>query len=259
MLAKLNPSQQNFDVSFPTEITAPKTEYLFEWVDSLKVLQEVQRFRAQQFSEQFGVNFPQQLDQDLYDFGCEHAVLRNKETREIIAYTRLKMFQGHELAQSYSAQEFQVFPQLSHLDNVVEMGRVCVHSRYRSGKALSTLWLNLIPKVLWGMRAKYLIGCVSIRWEGNQSRAYHTHQYLQQLDPARTVDIQPLQAFEPRLNDTILVQDEKIPKLFDVYLEMQAKLSKQAYLDQQFNCLDYFVLLEVKKMARNFMLQQKAG
>jgi hypothetical protein len=45
-------------------------------VDNLKELQEVQRFRAVQFSQQFGVSFEDGLDQDIYDFGCEHAVLR---------------------------------------------------------------------------------------------------------------------------------------------------------------------------------------
>ncbi len=235
----------------------PSTEYLFEWIEDLKQLQEIQRFRAQQFSEQFGIEFPQGLDQDLYDFGCEHAVLRDKDTREIVAYTRLKFFQGHELVHSYSANEFQIAEKLAHLDNVVEIGRTCVHTRYRSTKALSVLWLNLIPKVLWSMRAKYIIGCVSIRLEGNQARAYYTHQYLQNLPVEKTIDIQSQHAFQPQMPEYSFAQDEKIPKLFDVYLNLQAKLSQQAYYDTEFNCLDYFVFLEASQMARNFMLQKR--
>jgi hypothetical protein len=102
-----------------------------------------------------------------------------------VAYTRLKLFQGHEISQSYSASEFEIVPQLSHLPNVLEIGRTCVHPRFRSGKALSILWLNLVPKVLWSMRAKYLMGCVSIHLQDNLARAYHTHQQIQRLDSSR--------------------------------------------------------------------------
>ena len=38
---------------------------------------------------------------------AEHAVLREKWTDEIVAYTRLKLFQGHEIGQSYSAQNLK--------------------------------------------------------------------------------------------------------------------------------------------------------
>ncbi len=115
MLAKLNQYRQN--LSFPLSKknhtkydfkTTTKTEYSFEWVENLKQLKEVQQFRAEQFANQFGLQFEHGLDQDVYDFGCEHAVLRDKASGEIVAYTRLKLFQGHELAQSYSASEFAI-------------------------------------------------------------------------------------------------------------------------------------------------------
>lgn len=256
MFEKLNLYRQNFTLPLHKKNTK-QTQYRFEWVEDLKQLQEIQKFRAEQFSQQFGIEFDQGLDQDLYDFGCEHAVLRDKYSNEIVAYTRLKLLQGQDLAHSYSAQEFKIIDELGHLSNIVEIGRTCVHHRYRSGRALSVLWLNLMPKVLWEMRAKYLIGCVSIRLEGNQARAYYTHQYLKQLSSAQTCTIQPQVAFEPTHPEYSFPQDEKIPKLFDVYLKMHAKLSQQAFYDREFNCLDYFVLLEVNKMAKNFLMQKQ--
>lgn len=180
-------------------------------------------------------------------------------TNEIVAYTRLKLLQGQELAQSYSQHEFQIFPELSHLNNIVEVGRTCVHPRYRAGKALSVLWMNLMPKILWQMRAKYLIGCVSIRLQGNEARAYYTHQYIKHLGVEQTCDISAQEKYEPQHPKYSFVQDEKIPKLFDVYLKMNAKLSKDAFYDKEFNCLDYFVFLEVKTMAKNFIRQKKVA
>ncbi|SPL72332.1 GNAT family N-acetyltransferase [Acinetobacter stercoris] len=260
MFAKLNQYRQtlnNLPLPKPKKNTS-QNQYKFEWAEDLKQIQEVQKFRAEQFSKQFGIQFANGLDQDVYDFSCEHAVLRDRLTNEIVAYTRLKKFQGFELAKSYSAQEFKIVPHLSDLNNIVEIGRTCVHPRYRSGRALSLLWMNLVPKVLWEMRAKYLIGCVSIRLEGNQARAYHTHQKIQALASHQKIEIPAQLNYEPHHPEFSFPQDEKIPKLFQVYLDMQAKLSSQAFYDEEFNCLDYFVFLEVNNIAKNFVMKKMA-
>ncbi|HIQ36300.1 MULTISPECIES: GNAT family N-acetyltransferase [Acinetobacter] len=254
MLEKLNQYRQT--LTLPLRHKPAQNQFRFEWVDNLKELQEVQRFRATQFAHQFGMSFEDGLDQDLYDFGCEHAVLREKWTGEIVAYTRLKLFQGHEISQSYSAKEFEIVPQLSHLPNVLEIGRTCVHPRFRSGKALSMLWLNLAPKVLWSMRAKYLMGCVSIHLEDNLARTYYTHRQIQQLADHQTIDIRSKHAFEPVRPDFSFPQDERMPKLFQTYLGMQSKLSKEAFYDEYFKCLDYFVFLEVNKIATSFVMNK---
>lgn len=262
MLARFKSYSQNLYRPFPKPKALPlpfvskhnPTSLRFEWVDNLKQLRQIQQFRAIQFGDQFGIQFEQDLDQDLYDFDCEHALVRDKWSGEIVAYTRLKAFQGYQIHQSYSAQEFDVVPHLAHLSNIVEIGRTCVHPQFRSGTALSVLWLNITPRVLWSMRAKHVIGCVSVRLEDNLARAYYTHQYLQQLDSSQIINIDSLQNYTPSVPSHSFAHDEKIPKLFSAYLKMDAKLSRQAYYDQAFNCLDYFVYLPVNDIAKRFVL-----
>ena len=232
MLEKLNHYRQT--LTSPLRQKQSQNQYRFEWVDTLKELQDVQRFRAKQFSHQFGLTFEDDLDQDLYDFGCEHAVLKDIWSGEIVAYTRLKLFQGYEIGQSYSAQEFEIVPHLSHLPSIVEIGRTCVHPQFRSGKALSMLWLNMAPKILWSMRAKYLMDCVRIHLEDNLARTYYTHRQIQQLADHQTIDIRSKRAFEPERPDYSFPQDERMPKLFQTYLGMQSKLSKEAFFDEEF-------------------------
>lgn len=254
MLDKLNQYRQTF--TLPLRPKPSQHQFRFEWVDNLKELQQVQRFRAVQFSHQFGMTFEEGLDQDLYDFGCEHAVLREKWTGEIVAYTRLKLFKGQDIGSSYSAKEFEIVPHLSHLPNILEIGRTCVHPQFRSGKALSMLWMNLAPKVLWSMRAKYLMGCVSIQLEDNLARCYYTHHQIQQLAEHQTINIASKHSFEPICPEYSFSQDERMPKLFRSYLEMDSKLSKQAFYDEEFKCLDYFVFLEVNKIATSFVMNK---
>ena len=72
----------------------------------------------------------------------------------------------------------------------------------------------------------------------------------------QTIDIGSKCAFEPVRPDFSFPQDERMPKLFRSYLEMNSKLSKQAFYDEKFKCLDYFVFLEVNKMATSFVMNK---
>ncbi|KAA8731150.1 GNAT family N-acetyltransferase [Acinetobacter qingfengensis] len=236
--------------------TSQISQFHFEWVNDLNTLRQVQQFRAEQFSQQFAIRFTQNTDQDMYDFDCEHAVLRDAISGEIVAYTRLKKFNGDELQYSYSAQEFNILPQLQHLKNIVEIGRTCVHQRYRCSRALSLLWMHLLPRILIDLRAKYLIGCVSIHLQDNQARVYHTHQYLQSLAEQQQIDIRSKQAYEPTYPEFSFAQDERIPKLFDLYLRMNAQLSPHAFFDVNFNCLDYFVFLPTAQLKKSTKFKQ---
>ncbi len=67
MLEKFNQYRQTWTLPLNRHKTTNQTQFRFEWVDNLKELQDVQRFRAQQFSKQFGIHFEDNLDQDIYD------------------------------------------------------------------------------------------------------------------------------------------------------------------------------------------------
>ena len=118
------------------------------------------------------------------------------------------------------------------------------------------LWLNLAPKVLWSMRAKYLMGCVSIQLEDNLARSYYTHRQIQELSDHQTINIRSKRPFEPVRPEYSFPQDERMPKLFRSYLEMDSKLSKQAFYDEEFKCLDYFVFLELNKIATSYVMNK---
>ena len=57
---KLN--QYRHTLTSPLRQKPSQNQFRFEWVDNLKELQQVQRFRAAQFSHQFGLSFEDGLD-----------------------------------------------------------------------------------------------------------------------------------------------------------------------------------------------------
>lgn len=90
------------------------------------------------------------------------------------------------------------------------------------------------------------------------ARAYYTHRQIQQLPDTKTIDIRSKKIYEPEYPEFSFPQDERMPKLFQMYLSMQSKLSKDAFFDAEFNCLDYFVFLEVNKIATSFVMNKMA-
>jgi len=255
MLNDLDTFRPPSNIPFPKR-NHPTIKYRFEWANERHTLNEIQKFRAIQFSEQFNIQFPNDLDQDDYDFNCQHAILRNAWTNEIVAYTRVRFFHGFEVAQSYSQQEFKIDQIFLSSDRIVEMGRTCVHSKYRFSRALSILWSHIFDQFIIKVKADYLIGCVSIKMLGNEAKAYYTHHAIQALPPEQSCDIHAKNTFELAYStDSFSQKEKKIPKLFDVYLKMNGRLSKQAFYDRDFNCLDYFVLMDVKKMRKTFRIE----
>lgn len=253
MLNELTTFQQPKNILLQKQNTKAK-KYYFELVrgSNTEVLEEIYQFRAIQFSTQFGISFTDGRDYDDYDLTCQHAILRDEWSNEIMAYTRVKFLYGYELHKSYSQQEFYLDHIFQDSDRIVEIGRTCVHLNYRSSRALSVLWAHVFNHYILNVQANYLIGCVSIKMFGNEENAYYTHQCIQQLEVNQSCNIQSKQTVEIACSLQDLSKKMKIPKLFDVYLKMNGQLSKQAYFDRNFNCLDYFVLMPVNKMRQNF-------
>ena len=253
MLNELKTYQQSLNIPLQKQNVKAK-KYYFELVKdtNTEILEEIYLFRAIQFSRQFGISFANGRDHDAYDLTCQHAILRDEWSNEIVAYTRVKFLYGDELHKSYSQQEFYLEHIFQDSDRIVEIGRTCVHLDYRSSRAVSILWAHIFNYYILNVRANYLIGCVSIKKFGNEENIYDTHQFIQQLPVNQSCNIQSKNIVEIACSLQNVSKKIKMPKLFDVYLKMNGKLSKQAYFDRDFNCLDYFVLMPVGEMRQNF-------
>ena len=257
MLGKLNAYRNNRKAIRATRQNNTYIEpekLVFELASDLRSIREIQKFRAEVFGADFGIEFPDNIDRDLFDLDCEHAVVKVAQTGKIVAYSRFYKLPVGQYHRCYTEQEFAIQELLQGKPNVVEIGRTCVHPNYREGKALSKLWMGMLPYVLGNMNAKWIIGCVSVSIGKSELRALKTHALMQQLDAGSVVQATSRKPYTPqRLLDTTL-SEQDFPSLFRHYLGMQAKFSKEAYFDEDFNCLDYFSILEVSEMAKSFIL-----
>ncbi|MBC7751944.1 MAG: GNAT family N-acetyltransferase [Candidatus Saccharibacteria bacterium] len=250
---------KSFKQKPPKKVPALKCEV----VTDAQTIVEVQRFRARVFGAAYGIFFDQGTDIDRFDEFSIHVVVRDTKTNQIAACTRVVTPKAKEkLGRYYSELEFNLDEYLSGKDQVYEIGRTCVDETYRGGKALSVLWMGMVPLIVKELDAKYLIGTVSVNLGVKSQKIIATEGYIH--DKAKSKKIVSLKAFN--LKEYLLAENDEanfferkdnevslkyrnkdVPSLIKKYRSVGAVFSKEAYFDQDFNCADYFVAVKVNK------------
>jgi len=140
---------------------------------------EAQHLRYKVFAEEMGAQLPDYngLDIDGFDYYCEHLLVRDVETYQVICtYRILSPERCDEAGGYYAAGEFDL-SRLEHLfDRTVEVGRACVHKNYRNGGTITMLWGGL-AKYMQMHNYEYMIGCGSVNMtDGGHTAASLYHQ-----------------------------------------------------------------------------------
>ncbi|MDE2421610.1 MAG: GNAT family N-acetyltransferase [Gammaproteobacteria bacterium] len=250
---------KSFKQKPPKKVAALKCEI----ASDAKTIAEVQRFRARVFGEAYNIYFDQGTDIDRFDEYSIHILVRDTKTNAIAACTRVVTPKAKEkLGSYYSELEFNLTDYLKDKEEVYEIGRTCVDEAYRGGKALSVLWMGMVPLIVRELEAKHLIGTVSVNLGVKSEKIIATQGYIQ--DKAKSKKIISLKAFnlkeyllEKQNESDFFESDEQdislkyrkkdVPSLIKKYRSVGAVFSKEAYFDQDFNCADYFVAVKVNK------------
>jgi putative hemolysin len=185
-------------------------------------------------------------DTDEFDALCDHLIVRDLRTENVVGTYRLQSgAMAAANAGFYSELEFDFQPYRSLGDEVIELGRACVHRDHRSTDVLYLLWRG-IARYAAHHAARYLVGCSS----------------LTSQDPAHGIGVYgALQDYlvEPRLR-TIPHADfampavppgeacGKIPKLLRAYLAIGAKICGPPAIDREFKTIDFLTLVDLETL-----------
>jgi putative hemolysin len=222
-------------------------------------VREAQRLRYRVFAQEMGARVPgreQGIDCDIYDAYCDHLLVRDSDTGEVIGtYRILNGAQARRLGGFYSDEEFDLTRLNAVRDLTVEVGRSCVHPDYRGGGAISMLWSGLGAYVV-ERRYQYLIGCASIGLADGGRGAAGVYRRLQEtsLSPAE------YRAF-PRLELPFDLADADaaapVPALIKGYVRLGSYVCGAPAWDPDFNTADLLMLLPLARVnfryARHFL------
>jgi putative hemolysin len=187
------------------------------------------------------------LDSDAFDTVCDHLLVEDVRTGEVVGTYRLQTgLTARDRLGYYSAQEFDFSPFEPIRREMIELGRACVHSSHRNLVVLSLLWKG-IANFAAAAGCRYLIGCSSLTSQDPAvgMAAYSALQRHLVKEPWRT---NPLPAFACPAG-TPGTRPPKIPKLLNAYLALGARICGPPALDREFKTIDFLTLLDIGSMA----------
>jgi putative hemolysin len=221
-------------------------------------VKEAQRLRYKVFAEEMGARITGNngLDIDGFDAFCDHLIVRDTNTQQVIGtYRILSPKQANEAGGYYSSGEFDL-SRINHLlGNTVEVGRACVHRDYRSGGTITLLWAGL-AKYMLAHGYEHMIGCASIPMnDGGHAAASIYHQLKDQHSCPIEYRVFPhVHLPIESLNNHMQVD---CPPLIKGYLRLGAKIFGEPAWDSYFNTADILVMLSMseinKKYAAHFL------
>lgn len=243
-------------VATSTRLPRPKLAYSFARNPS--EVAEAQRLRFKIFSEEMGAELQANdgLDQDGFDAFCDHLLVRDTDSGEVVGtYRILDPFMAIEAGGYYSAGEFDL-TRLMHLaPSMVELGRSCVHPDYRNGATITMLWSGL-AKYMLTHNYEYALGCASIPMADGGQNAASLYRELREKHLA-PIEYRvfphcplPFEAFEQQ-------GETNCPPLLKGYLRLGAYICGEPHWDADFNCADLLMLMPLSRMnpryANHFM------
>lgn len=228
-------------------------------------VREVQRLRYEVFVETPGLSTlvnPERLDRDAFDPLCDHLIVRDSETLDVVGTYRV--LNGAKLGQRgrfYSDNEFDL-SRLHHLrGRCVEAGRACIHPDFRGGSVLMLLWSGLVD-YMRRSGCDYLIGCASISLaDGGQNVSAVMYGLRQRhLAPAE-YRVTPHLPFPVTAFQTDCVGAP--PPLLKGYLRLGAWLCGEPAWDPDFESADVFLMLPLANLearyARHYGMEKLAN
>lgn len=214
---------------------------------------EAQRLRHRIFAGEMGAKLPSRtpgVDHDIYDPYCEHLLVRDTQSGEVVGTYRILSPENARQIGYYSENEFDL-TRLQHLrTRLVEIGRSCVHPDYRSGAAITLLWSGL-AQYMTEQGYDYLMGCASISMAdgGHMAASLYKRLAVDHLGP------QEYRVF-PRcpLPMAALQQDRpaETPPLIKGYLRAGAWICGEPAWDPDFNTADLPILMPMAKVSSRY-------
>jgi len=242
-----------------SDVVQSRAQLVLQHARTPAEIAEAQQLRYKVFAEEMGARVPGReiaTDSDEFDLYCDHLLVRDVDTQRVVGtYRLLSGAMAHRTGGFYSDREFDL-ARLDHLrDEMVEVGRSCVHSAYRTGATITLLWSG-ITQYMQTYGYRYVIGCASIGIADGGRVAAAVYNKLQKtsLSPAE------YRVF-PRCELPLATPDPAVeaalPPLIKGYIRIGAYICGAPAWDPDFNTADLLMMLPMSRMepryARHFL------
>jgi putative hemolysin len=238
-----------------------RPKYAIRLAQNADELRRAQQLRFEVFNLELGEGLAESyatgLDVDPFDEFCDHLIVEEVATGEIVGTYRL---QTGQLATAnlgyYSEREFDFAPYEPLRCEMIELGRACVHSEHRNFNLLHLLWRG-IARYAVERNARFLIGCSSISSQDPIEGAVVYAELQKHL-------VEPTLRTEPKPKFTVVTEGQNLglrryaiayeaatattgasSRLLRAYLTIGAKICGPPAMDREFGTIDFLTLLDL--------------
>jgi putative hemolysin len=253
-------------------------KYVARLARSADEVRRAQQLRFEVFNLELGEGLAESyatgLDIDPFDEFCDHLIVEELATSEIVGTYRL---QTGQLAAAnlgyYSEREFDFAPYEPIRCEMIELGRACVQVDHRNFNLLHLLWRG-IARYAVERNARFLIGCSSISSQ-DPADGIAVYQKLQPYLVTRELRTSPHAKFQvvaggddaggpyvwphqtPPGSSAFAeaTADKPTPatagassRLLRAYLTIGAKICGPPAIDREFGTIDFLTLLDLQAL-----------
>lgn len=195
-------------------------------------------------------------DEDPFDKQCDHLLILENSTNEVIGTYRIQTLEMAEKGIGfYSNGEFQLdMMDRKILKNSVELGRACISKDYRNTRVLFLLWRGIAHYLLQAGK-RYMFGCGSLTSQDSGEGMWLYNHLKSKGNVDENIKLLPQPGYE--LPEVYTVHDKPLPMppLMKVYFRYGAKIISLPAIDKEFKTIDYLLLLDLAVMGEeNFKL-----
>ena len=182
-------------------------------------------------------------DTDEFDAACDHLIVEHIATQSVVGTYRLQTgTTARRHSGYYSEREFNFAPYESLSDQIVELGRACIHREHRSTDVLYLLWRGIAQYAVNHGR-RYLIGCCSLTSQ-NAAEGMAVFQALGGYLVDGHLRTEPQPGFATVVASSGGAKVD-IPKLLRTYLAIGARICGPPAMDRDFKTIDFLTLLDL--------------
>ncbi|MFD5508440.1 GNAT family N-acetyltransferase [Streptomyces sp. NPDC059761] len=186
------------------------------------------------------------LDSDAFDAYCDHLLVVEEETEQVVGTYRLLPPERAAVAgRLYSEGEFDLSALAPIRPDLVEVGRSCVHPDHRNGAVIALIWAGL-ARYMDRSGHNWLAGCCSIPLaDGGVLAAATRESVLTRNLAPEEYRVTPHLPWNPE--GITFPGRMELPPLLRGYLRLGAWVCGEPALDAEFGCADLYVLLSLRR------------
>ncbi|MFB7243689.1 GNAT family N-acetyltransferase [Streptomyces populi] len=238
----------------PSEPLAP-TRYTVTLARDEADVRAAQRLRHDVFAGEMGalLNTPQPgLDLDAFDAYCDHLLVRDTESGQVVGTYRLLPPERAAVAgRLYSESEFDLGPLAGIRPGLVEVGRSCVHPDHRDGAVIGLIWAGIARYMVDGGH-EWLAGCCSVPLADGGTLAAGTWDRVRAKHLApEEFRVRPLLPWSAE--GVARPARTELPPLLRGYLRLGAWVCGEPAHDTDFGVADLYVLLSMRRVDPRYL------